>query len=859
MMVVVVARSRTSIIATTMLLGIIVAVSTVTVAAEVDGAAPAGLPTTVSSSSSSSSLLLTDMENSNNNNIGDFFNSFSTTMKIEEEEEKHQRSLLSSSFLAGSQHHHDDDDIDAFFDSLMKMNDVEQFVRSLQQPQQQQQQQQQQQKRSANVGSGGFGTRSSYLDVKLRGSGLFDDNNGGSTSSSSNYNDMALPRSYGQRSGGPDQDESEEHTEESLTRSYGSDGGGGGSGGKKMKKTKKGGPKEKHGKREKAAKKKIDKKLAVNGDFNEWVEPYEDDGAEEESDSRNWHFDEWAWEYGDEEEIDVQRTYADDDPTMSPAPTATPYPTGTGYTEEEFAVLGRTGMRSRIGDDALSSENDQSTEVDVDEEEYGIQFSFPTIQHMIYSGSIHLKAHSISDLSALDPEIFAVLEAQLTPYLQGIIGHTLQAYSLEVVYTPGFAEDQSSVAPGIIVTNMEVTCTLKVRSDSVISFKRITHQQANQWVRDFFGGSDLTQFLFELMNNNIPVNEIVFIEDDFKTSGQVVAAIASGGGNYGGKSQPADSGSNTGLVVGLTLAILAVGGVLFLHLTGNLPSREEMGDMKASLISSLHLDRGNSSRGPDDDEDETELERKARKRRGIRKAAIQKHPAYSDDYISVGSKSLASKRSASSGARTGSTPSSSPKSVHTSADSRNVGYDDYSFSVAGDYNIGGDYGSAVPSPGTPGRRSNYPMGSRRYESPKSATTYRTKDDEFSMPADYDTVVDGDAESLYSKWTAASQSVMSFMPGRKKNKNKSVMSPPPGSPRRVTPSDLGSRRHHAPAAAADGTVVTSGDAGTAMDAWSVESFDTKSPSTSGMYREWDVKSPTSRSSSKRSKLIIPSFN
>ena len=106
---------------------------------------------------------------------------------------------------------------------------------------------------------------------------------------------------------------------------------------------------------------------------------------------------------------------------------------------------------------------------------------------MIYSGSIHLKAHSISDLSALDPEIFAVLQAQLTPYLQGIVGHTLQAYSLEVDYTPGFAEDQSSVAPGIIVTNMEVTCTLKVRSDSLVSLKRITHQQTNQWVRDFFG------------------------------------------------------------------------------------------------------------------------------------------------------------------------------------------------------------------------------------------------------------------------------------------------------------------------------------------------------------------------------------
>ena len=152
------------------------------------------------------------------------------------------------------------------------------------------------------------------------------------------------------------------------------------------------------------------------------------------------------------------------------------------------------------------------------------------------------------------------------------------------------------------------------------------------------------------------------------------------------------------------------------------------------------------------------------------------------------------------------------------------------------------------------------MGSRRYDSPKS-TTHRTRDDEFSMPADYDTVVEGDTESIYSKWTAASQSVMSFMPGRKKKKKSGVMSPPPGSPRRVTPADLGPRHHHVPPPVADGgTVVTStGDAGATMDAWSVDSFDTKSPSTRGMYREWDVKSPTSRSSSKRSKLIIPSFN
>jgi hypothetical protein len=386
---------------------------------------------------------------------------------------------------------------------------------------------------------------------------------------------------------------------------------------------------------------------------------------------------------------------------------------------------------------------------------------------------------------------------------------------------------------------MEVTCTLKVRSDSVVSLKRITHQQVNKWIRDFFGGSYLTQFLTELQNNNIHANEIVFVEDTFKTNGQVIASIASGG-NPSSSSPPSDSGSNTGMMIGVTIAIIAVGGVLFLHLTGNLPSREELGDFRTSLLSKLHLDSG-SDGGSKDEEDATGLEglgrRPSRHRPSaeIRRAAIQKKPAYSDDYLSVGSKSNASKRSSSSGVRTSSNPSSSPKSIYTPIGSRNAGFDDYSFSGAEDYNIGGDYDAAVRSHQSPSR------SWRRGDSPKTNTSH-TRDDEFSMPADYDTVVEGegDAESLYSKW---SQSVMTFMPGRK-NQKKTMTGPPPGSPRRVTPADLGAR------------TAARGDA--AMDAWSVGSFDTKSPSTSGVYRDWSVKSPTSRSSSKRTKLAMPNF-
>jgi hypothetical protein len=644
-----------------------------------------------------------------------------------------------------------------------------------------------------------------------------------------------------------------------------------------------------HFKTSSGSKKKIDKKLAVDGYFDDWIEPYVDDYY-----SDDWHYNDWAWEYEDYDDSSTSnglvRTGVGMEPTLSPAPTITPSPTGTGYSEEEMAALGRTGVQSRFdgGSSVIAEDSSSAQSAQANTNPYALTFSFPTIQHMIYSGSIHLKAHSIHDLTELDPEIFAVLQSQLTPYLQAIVGHTLQAYSLEVDYTPGYAEDQKSVAPGIVVTNLEVTCTLKVRSDSIGSLTRITHNQAHQWIRDFFGGSEITVLLTELQNNNIHVNEIVFVEDTFKTNdGQVIAGINSGGGT-GGSSPSSNSGSNTGMVIGVTMAIIAVGGVLFLHLTGNLPSREDLRDIRHSLREKLHLDSGSegyhggSSSGSNDDEDGSEPKGRRRtwsatfKRHpdtGIRKAAIQKKPAYSDDYLSLGTKSVGSKRSSSSDGKTSSTPSSSPKSTRTpnSASNENhsesgTGFDDYSFSVAGDYNVDGDYDMAIRSQGSPSRRSSRPSYSRG-NSPRTNTSHSRGDidgnDEFSMPEDYDTILHGDDESLYSKW---SQSVMTFLPGRKNHKKRdkaNVISPPPGSPRRVTPADLGSHSdRRVPRSRQDG-----GNAAfpAGMDAWSVDSFDTKSPSASGMYREWSssnpngMKSPTSRSTSKRSKLAIPSFD
>ena len=92
-------------------------------------------------------------------------------------------------------------------------------------------------------------------------------------------------------------------------------------------------------------------------------------------------------------------------------------------------------------------------------------------------------------------------------------------------YSPG--NDQ--VAQGMVVTNLEVTVTLKVVSDSIESLKVMNHTQVSHWIRYFFSGPELYQFITAL-DKNIPVNEVVFLEREFKTplntDGQVIAAIS---------------------------------------------------------------------------------------------------------------------------------------------------------------------------------------------------------------------------------------------------------------------------------------------------------------------------------------------
>lgn len=663
--------------------------------------------------------------------------------------------------------------------------------------------------------------------------------------------------------------------------------------------------------------KNIDKKLKVDGYFDDdLLHPYLDD---------DWHYDKWAWEYDGgwyEDEIEYHEENAEwsyrqsdmgalkragpvDDvmpPSLSLAPTVTPGPTGLEYTPDDMTHLGMAAIQARSIDGSSSGGSllqkanglnviPQSGLPQTITKPQHLAFSFPTIQHMIYSGSINLKAHSAYDLSQMDPEIFGVLQSMLTPYLQAIVGHTLQAYNLEVDYTPGHAEDQSAVAAGGVVTNLEVACTLKVRSDSVASLKRITHKQAKQWIRDFFSGHEMGQFLNELSSNNINVNEIVFVEDQFATpanGGQVIAGIESGGNGNGPSSSSSSSSSdgNPGVVIGVAIAMVAVGAILFLHFTGHLPYREKLSELRILMRHSLSCDSGSegyhggSSDGNGTKDEENDQAPSGRRRTwsatfrrhpdaGIRKAALQKKPARSEDYLSGGSTSTVSKQSNSSGGITNNTPLSSHKSDRTHGDTTlnpfepGVDFDDYSYSVGEDFNVGGDYDMAMRSRGSPSRRSSRPSFSQG-ASPRTNTAH-TRDDEFSMPEDYDTVLEGDSASLYSKWSQSVMTKIAFMPGKKRRTKMPTMSPPPGSPRRVTPSDLESTSHRFIPRSVEANAASVGqNALNGRDEWSVDSYDTKSPSAHCVYRDWSpngngVRDPTAGSSSRRTKLAIPRFN
>jgi len=446
-------------------------------------------------------------------------------------------------------------------------------------------------------------------------------------------------------------------------------------------------------------------------------------------------------------------------------------------------------------------------------------------------------------VSQADPEIFAIFQSKLTPYLQTKVGGSLRAYTLEIDYSPG---NNDNAGQGVVVTNLQVSSTLKLVSNNIESLKNINHDLVTQWIHDFFNDPDsVTEVIDGLQGNNIHVNEIVVSEqqgDASATISQINSGTMEGGSIHanGINGVSEDDGKN-GAMIGVMVAVLTIGAVLLVHFTGRFPSREQLGEVTLSLRDTLRS-YGFKAQSDDDDDslgDIHNIETGGKKQRnrtwsgtfrryptgGIRPAAIQRSPAQSSDYLgdsSSKSSSSASKRSS----------MKDQKSINETS----TLVDDYTFSVADDYNVGMDYGPVSPrSPMTPSHR-------------PSSANQRSSFDEFSMPDDYDTVHE-DQGSLYSKWSQNIKRPRAKQyPRQHPAAAGSFTMSPLTSPRRVTPSDIVSPQ-------------TNGR----MDEWSLASFDVKSPSNRQLYRDFDgstkpsLQSSESKSSpSSKHGLSMPRF-
>lgn len=437
-------------------------------------------------------------------------------------------------------------------------------------------------------------------------------------------------------------------------------------------------------------------------------------------------------------------------------------------------------------------------------------FNFPTIQHTVFSGPIHLKAHSNMDLTPLDPEIFDVVQSILTPYLQLTIGETLHAYNLEIDYAPSADE---GVDEGSVVTLMEVKCIFKVISDSIEDLRSTDHDLAKKWVVDFFTGPErynIIKLIEALQQNSIPIDDIVFVNQEFKMDNIVVSqANTESFGNNRANKIIENLPSNTAMVA-VTLSVLIAGLLFFMHYTGRLPSKKETGEISRNtrnLIRKYRMKQG-------DDADKNGGRRRTFSgtfRRfptgGLQKAKIQKKPAKSKHYI--GDSESASNKLSAYG-------------------------DDYSFS-----HYGGDYGP----PATPSRHSSMP--------PMTPLSRRSGD-EFSMPDNYDSVHERSGhESLRGKAAKAANYLMS--PKQKRSNYSSTKSPIPSrAPRRVTANDIASPHDD-------------------VDNWSIDSYESsvESPSEHGLYRDFpgagtEMRRPVPASdppasNHRREKLSLPFFS
>lgn len=460
------------------------------------------------------------------------------------------------------------------------------------------------------------------------------------------------------------------------------------------------------------------------------------------------------------------------------------------------------------------------------------------IQRELYPGPVSLKAHSSKNLGEMETELFEILQFEISGYFRETVGPMLKKYNLEVSYSPG--PDTSSL--GVIVTSIDITCTLMVGSSSKVDLLSISHEKAKGWIRDFFGGPSLFSFLGELRQNGIDVNEIVFLEEEFQSglfNGNTIASSVAASGPQEAKnisSEDTDKNKNrVGLFAGIFIGICAVSTVVFVHFKGQY-SRELLGSIRSALSSdSDSSDR--SSQKPLKKKKEVESARQrswsGSFRRypagGVRPAAIQKQPALSKNFLKGQSDQ-------------GISPKENPKQALSFLE-------DQSFSIAeGDFNIPAEY-DFKKSPNT------------SMQSSKLRSQSRDQDEEFSMPEDYNTVNEecsiqtggkkspsGSLQSPNSAGVGGTRRVNPFVYGSPWNGSPSAQRRRQGDRHSqfASPAPVASTRNNSHSIPLQ---MTSPESSRYIDEWSIDSYDTKTPASqhgqnSVPYRDWhDPPSPS----------------
>jgi hypothetical protein len=331
-------------------------------------------------------------------------------------------------------------------------------------------------------------------------------------------------------------------------------------------------------------------------------------------------------------------------------------------------------------------------------------FNGPRISRNVYAAPVYLKAHGTSYLEDKDPQVFSVLQNVLTPYLEKAVSTGLDAYTLEIKYSPQPSENPPD-DPSILVTYMQIDVALEVTTVTVAGLRQTNAVIASEWIRNFFEGQDFYKFLGECRSSGCEITEMVLQGADFRhpafSGSSTSIAAATGSGQKGGSSSRNKKESKSGLFVALAAGIVAVGAVLAVSLQDK--------QRRSQLLRTFRLDASGNISDLDSRSHSSSDSEPARPRTfsgtlrrhppgGIKPAAIQKKPAFTETL----------KQPTMSGLAPPSTGSPSFRSER-------------SYSIAGDFNIPSEYDLKTS-----------PMVDYSHASPGK----KYANDEFSMPEEY---------------------------------------------------------------------------------------------------------------------------